>query len=211
MSYRPPSRNVKRGQPQRPRGASRPIDPRYAPGGPPRRGVDGFIIGLVAVSVVAVFLVVLVLALQPKTTNGTTTNVNPNATSAVQDPSANVTATAISFATLTAPSVLPRISVQEAKTLVDKNDALIIDVREPQFYTTSHIKGAISIPQATVHDKLASIPSTGNVIVYCDCPHDEESAGVSYSLRSVGRTNVKILEGPRALQLWVGAGYPVEP
>lgn len=210
MSYRPPSRNVKRGQPQRVRGASRPIDPRYAPGGPPRRGIDGFVIGLVAVSVVAIFLVVLVIALQPKTTGTTTTtSFDPSATTAALDPAAAVTATAVTFATITAD--LPRISVAEAKALYDANNVKIIDVREEQFYTTSHIKGAISIPQATAHDRLNDIPKSGNVVVYCDCPHDEESLGVAYSLRTVGYNNVQVLEGPRAMELWQQAGYPMEP
>lgn len=204
---------MKRGQPQKVRGASRPIDPRYAPGGPPPRKVDNFLVGMVAVAVVGVFLVVLVLALQGKSNNGTTTtqvNLDPvTESTAVTDPSAAVTATAVRFATIT--SDLTRISVADAKKLQDANDALIIDVREAQFYNQSHIKGAISIPQASVHDNLATIPKTGNVIVYCDCPHDEESLGVAYSLRSVGYANVKVLEGPRALQLWQGAGYPLEP
>ncbi len=213
MSYRPP-RQVKRGQPQKMRGPSRPVDPRYTPGGPPKRRPDGFIVGIAAVGVVAIFLVLLVIALQPKP-GTTTTNIDLNETNsganAGTDPSANVTATAIAFGTLTAPSVLPRISVQETKALFDANDVLIIDVREEQFYNQGHIKGAKSIPQAKVRDRLAEIPTTGNVVVYCDCPHDEESAGVAYSLRSTGRNNVKVLEGPRALALWSGAGYPVEP
>jgi len=87
----------------------------------------------------------------------------------------------------------------------------VVRRREEQFYNQSHIKGSVSIPQATVRDRLAEIPNTGNVVVYCDCPHDEESAGVAYSLRSTGRSNVKVLEGPHALALWSGAGYPVEP
>jgi rhodanese-related sulfurtransferase len=211
MSYRPP-RNVKRGQPQKMRGPSRPVDPRYAPGGPARRRPDSFIMGIIAVGVVAIFLVVLVIALQPKAgSTAASTTTDPSIPAAGTDPSANVTATAIAFGTLTAPSVLPRITVQETKALYDANNVMIIDVREEQFYNQSHIKGAVSIPQAAVRDRLAEIPNTGNVVVYCDCPHDEESAGVAYSLRSTGRSNVKVLEGPRALALWSGAGYPVEP
>lgn len=209
MSYRPP-RKTSRSKSGSMRGPSRPINARNAPGAPRPRRIDNLGIAMIAVSVVAVLVVVFLLANQNKssgasTTPGTTANSN-------LDPAAATTQTAITFATQTSPDILPRITVKDAKALYDKNDAKFIDVRVADQYSAGHIKGAVNVPQAEAGKRLADIPKTGNVVVYCDCPHDEESSGVAYNLRfSAGYTNVKILEGPAAFDQWKKAGYPVEP
>jgi rhodanese-related sulfurtransferase len=164
-------------------------------------------IAAIAVGLVAVLVIVFLLATQ---NNGSPSS--PGTTNANLDPGAATTQTAVTFATETAPDILPRISVKDAKDLYDKGDAKFVDVRLANLFATQHIKGAINVPQAEAGKRLADIPRTGNVIVYCDCPHDEESSSVAYNLRfSAGYTNVKILEGPAALDQWKNAGYPVEP
>lgn len=209
MSYRPPKK-ASRGKSGYVRGASRPINPRNAPGGAPPRRINNVGIAMIAVSVVAVLVLVFLLATQNK--SGSATNPDTSANNSSLSPSAATTQTAVTFATQTSPDVLARITVKDAKALFDKGDAKFIDVRQAQFYTTEHIKGAINVPQADAGKRLADIPKTGNVIVYCDCPHDEESSGVAYNLRfSAVYTNVKILEGPMALDQWKKAGYPVGP
>jgi rhodanese-related sulfurtransferase len=191
------------------RGPSRPINARNAPGAAPRR-ISNTGIAMLAIALVAVFVLIFFLATQNN--SGSATNPNTSANNSNLSPEAATTQTASTFATQTAPDILPRITIQDAKALFDKNDAKFIDVRVAQDYAAQHIKGAINIPQAEASKHLAEIPKTGNVIVYCDCPHDEESSGVAYNLRfSAGYTNVKILQGPTALDEWKNAGYPIEP
>lgn len=162
MSYRPPQR-ARRGQPQKMRGPSRPIDPRYSQRKRQKGGMDRFAMTLVAVSVVAAIGVLLIVLLQSRNNQpGTSTPV----AGGLSGPPA-ITATAVAFATLTSPEALPRITVQDAKALYDKNDVSIFDVRDAQFFNQGHIKGAVNIPQAQVKDRLAEIPSTGNVVLYC--------------------------------------------
>ncbi len=159
------------------RGPSRPVDPRYAPGRPARRGPDTFGMVLVGVSTAVVLLLILyVAALQGQSGGGGGaiggTGTNANAGGAGQppgnvglDPAAAATQTTIAFVTQTAG--LPRISVQEAKALHEAGTARFIDVRPPDQYSQQHIKGATNIPYNEVSARLSDIPKSGDVILYC--------------------------------------------
>ena len=146
----------KRKRPQtRMRGPSRPIDPRYAPGRPARRGPDNFGLGLIAVSMAAAIVIILFVAGQ----RGSST-VAPTT-----DPSASATQSAVAFYEQAA--TVQHITPQEAMTLAAANNAKFIDVRVNTEYVKQHIKGAINIPQAEVQNRLSEIPREGNVILYC--------------------------------------------
>ena len=144
-------KNVRRGKVAPMRGPSRPIDPRYAPGGPPRRRIDTVGIAIITISGLALAVLLLVLVTQTR------------GVSAIPAP----TQTAIAFATQTSPDAVPRIGMQDTKALYDAGNVTMIDVRDKQFYDVGHIKGAINIPQAQVAQKLGEIPKSGNVVLYC--------------------------------------------
>ena len=144
------------------RGASRPVNPRRAPGQPARRGLDPFAIGLMAVSAIVVAGLVFFL-IRPQTGPVNTANVPTTVPGTQATP--NTTATTVAFATQVAH--LPRISVQEAKALYDSQNAQFIDVRPVEAYTTQHIAGATSIPYTESLPSFANVPKEGNVIVYC--------------------------------------------
>lgn len=202
------------------RGPSRPIDPRHAPGAPAankRRDPFGMI--LIGVSAAFVLVVALLLALQNKSVTTSTTTAGTSAGVPTAGSNADVTTVSLNtVATATAAEVdfltkvadIPRVSVQDTKALFDASNVKIIDVRVAKDYDIEHIKGAINIPQNDAVKRIAEIPKSGNVVVYCDCPNDEESAGTAKSLQTGGYNNVKVLRGPRALTLWKEAGYPTE-
>ncbi len=199
------------------RGPSRPIDPRRAPGLPSAKRRDPFGMIMIGASAVFVLVVVVLLALRgngaTNTTGVNTTSAgnesNPSLTTVTQDPGAQATAAEVDF--LTKVADVPRLSAQETKALYDSGNLKIIDVRVATEYSKDHIKGAVNIPQADAGKRVAEIPKTGNVLVYCDCPNDEESAATAKSLMNAGYSNVKVLRGPYALALWKQAGYPTEP
>jgi len=146
------------------RGPSRPVDPRYAPGQPARRGPDRFGMALIGISsVIALLIVLYVVNNRP----GTTTSppaANPPPPVNV-DPAAAGTQTAVAFATEVAP--LPRVSAQEAIELQKANNATIIDVRPATQYATQHIKAATNIPYTEAATRTKDFPKSGNVILYC--------------------------------------------
>jgi Rhodanese-like domain len=158
MSYRR-TKNARRRKTMR--GPSRPVDPRYAPGGLPRRRVDTFGIALMTVSGLALLLLVFLLLNRGQPSTQTTTNLAfPTAT---VDP----TQQAITFATQTAPDILPRISLEDTKALYDAGNVRIIDVRVANIYQQGHIKGAVNVPHDQVAVKIKEVPKTGNIVLYC--------------------------------------------
>ncbi len=204
-------------KPTKLRGPSRPIDPRNAPGyRPAKSGPDTFGLALLGVSGAFVVLVILFVVLQNN--SGTSaSNVastgqdtsSGNTTPQDLEPGAAATATIVSFLSIVAD--VPRLSIQEVRALHEANNVTVIDVMGPESFAASHVAGAKNIPQADVVKRAAEIPKTGNVVLYCECPNDEESLGSTKSLmRSLGYTNLKVMQGPRALTLWKQAGYPVE-
>ncbi len=197
------------------RGPSRPIDPRSAPGyRPVKSGPDTFGMLLLGVSAAIVVLVILFVVLQNNSgrSAGVTDAGQAGAgNTPVQElgPGAAATATIVSFLNIVAD--VPRLSIQEVRALHEANNVTIIDVMPPEHYARSHVAGAKNIPQADVVTRAAEIPKTGNVVIYCECPNDEESLGSVKSLmRGLGYTNLKVMQGPLALTLWKQAGYPTE-
>jgi hypothetical protein len=146
----------KRKQPQKVRGPSRPVDPRYVPGRPARRGPDNFALGLIAVSLAAAIVIVLFIATQRGPTTATPTTT---------DPVASITQTSIAFNNLA--TTLQHATPQEALALHSANNAKFIDVRVNTEYVKQHIKGAVNIPYPDAQARLSEFPKDGNVILYC--------------------------------------------
>jgi rhodanese-related sulfurtransferase len=164
--------------------------------------------------VVGLALLVFVGALLLQNAGNSTSANNPNTTaqgSTGGNVTPDMTATMVAFSTITAPDILPRMTVQEAKALYDAGNIKLIDVRTKELYDQGHIKGAVNVPQNEVGTHIKDLPRDGNLVLYCDCPHDEESAGTAYSLKTAGYTNMHVLEGPQAYSEWKNAGFPVEP
>lgn len=153
---------------QKLRGPSRPIDPRYAPGRPVKRGPDRFAIGLVGVSAALVLVIAILLLLNSQQNQPVASVPNQTPTTSVAGQpvtGADATQTSIAFSNDTAN--LARITAPEAKALVEANNATIIDVRPSAGYATKHIKGATNIPYTDTQARLSEYPRTGNLIVYC--------------------------------------------
>ena len=131
---------------------------------PRRSGLDPFATGLIAVSAVVVFGVLVLALMQNNSAPGTTTN--PQAQAGPTAPP-DLTATAIAFATQTRPEVLPHVTLAEAKALFDANDAKFVDVRVKTEYAKGHIQGAVNVPYNEVQQRVAEFPRAGTVIVYC--------------------------------------------
>ena len=60
-----------------------------------------------------------------------------------------------------------RITPVEAKELLDKGEAIVIDVRSEGSYEAGHVKGAILIPATEVLSHLDKLPRDKTIITYC--------------------------------------------
>ena len=60
-----------------------------------------------------------------------------------------------------------RISLQDAKSAYDDGSAVFLDVRDPEYYSASHISGALNIPYSTVRSRMAELDKNQWIITYC--------------------------------------------
>jgi hypothetical protein len=64
---------------------------------------------------------------------------------------------------------VPRISLDEANAALESGAAVMVDVRSPSAFETSHVAGAISVPLGTIERELESVPLSKEqwIITYC--------------------------------------------
>jgi hypothetical protein len=84
---------------------------------------------------------------------------------------------ATSAATRTAPPAteqtqpgtadIVRISVEEAKAMADRGEAVFVDTRSPVTFEQAHITGAISMSSAEIAARYAELPVGKVAIFYC--------------------------------------------
>jgi rhodanese-related sulfurtransferase len=102
----------------------------------------------------------------------------------------------------------PSVSPAEATQLINRQDALVIDVREPAEFAAGHLLGAKNLPLARLASPGADVAKRKDrpVIVYCD---GSDRAGKAASgLKKLGFARVLNLAG--GIKAWQDAGLPVE-
>jgi len=103
----------------------------------------------------------------------------------------------------------PSVSAVQATQLINREDALVIDVRDPGEYGTGHIIGAKNVPLSRIDaagSEIAAKRKEKPVIVYCD--NGSRSTKAASALRSQGFSKVVNLSG--GLGAWQQAGLPLE-
>jgi rhodanese-related sulfurtransferase len=100
----------------------------------------------------------------------------------------------------------PWVNTTQATHLINREDALVVDVRDPGEYGAGHILGAKSVPLSRVGDADVSKRKDRPVIVYCDTG-DRASKAIAV-LKKQGVQRVVNLTG--GLRAWQQAGLPIE-
>jgi len=102
-----------------------------------------------------------------------------------------------------APPDSPEIDVEDLADAVDAG-ARIIDVREPDEYTSGHVPGAVSVPLGAVADHLDQFAGDGRTYVICQSGGRSRRACELVAAHGIDATNVA--GGTRA---WMLSGRPV--
>ena len=97
-----------------------------------------------------------------------------------------------------------RIPPAEAQALREKG-AVVVDVRDPQTYASSHITGALHLDNHSLHDFIAAADLDKPVVVVCY--HGNSSQSAAGYLVGQGFSDVYSLDG--GFELW-RATYPAE-
>lgn len=60
-----------------------------------------------------------------------------------------------------------RVTIAELKDMLDRNEAVAIDVRNEASYNVGHIRGAKLIPEAEVVNRIDELPKNKLIVTYC--------------------------------------------
>lgn len=103
---------------------------------------------------------------------------------------------------------VPRISIDEVKALMAKDQVVLIDVRDPQSFSEGHIPGAINVPFDFIPNHVDDWKKEKRQLVtYCACLAESTAARAALDMEAFGVTNVKALLG--GWHEWVKRGEKI--
>lgn len=102
----------------------------------------------------------------------------------------------------------PWVSTVEATQLINRQDALVLDVRSAEEYAKGHILGAKNLPLADLERRAAELDKHKAKPVIVHCENGNRSTSALPLLRKHGFASVVNLAGGYAA--WQQAGLPVE-
>lgn len=101
-----------------------------------------------------------------------------------------------------------QLSTLEAVQLINRRDAVLIDVREETEYNTARVAGSRHIPLKSLDGRLGELEKLKSKPILLICQTGNRSAQAAGSLKKAGFGDVASLAG--GLHAWQQAGMPVE-
>lgn len=102
----------------------------------------------------------------------------------------------------------PSVTTLEATQLINRQDALLLDVREQAEYAQAHILNARGLPLSQLEARIGDIEKFKDKPLIVYCATDNRSSSAAATLKKRGFSNVVILSGGFAA--WQQAGLPVQ-
>lgn len=102
----------------------------------------------------------------------------------------------------------PWVSTLEATHLINRQDAVVIDLRDAAEYAKGHILGARNVPLGDLERRLGELAKFKSRPVILSCESGGRSGNAIAVLRRNGFASVHNLSG--GVAAWQQAGLPVE-
>jgi rhodanese-related sulfurtransferase len=96
----------------------------------------------------------------------------------------------------------------EAVQLMNRRDAVVLDVRDPAEYKAGHITNARNVPEKELEARVKELEKIKSKPIIVCCPRGTRSASVAGLLRKRGFAEVVSLRG--GLAAWQQANMPLE-
>ncbi len=100
------------------------------------------------------------------------------------------------------------VGATDAVMLINRKDAVVLDVRDDTEFAGGHITNARHIPEKQLAERIKEMERYKNKPVIVSCASGRRSAAVVDSLRKQGFAEVVALRG--GISAWVQAGMPLE-
>jgi len=104
-------------------------------------------------------------------------------------------------------SGVPNLSVTDAVTLINRSNALVVDVRDDAEFATGHIAEAINIPLSALPERLSELKKYINKPILVNCQGGMRSSKACAIMQKAEFSQLHNLEG--GLSAWVAAKLPV--
>ena len=102
----------------------------------------------------------------------------------------------------------PQVGALEAVQLINRRDAIVLDVRDKADYAAGHIPNARNIPFSELSGRMRELEKFKTRPIVVNCRSGTRSAKVCGALKNRGFNEVFALRG--GLSGWVEASLPVE-
>ena len=108
-----------------------------------------------------------------------------------------------------AEDVVDMVTPERVKFYLDNKEALVIvDLRTTKEFQERRLPGARSIPMKELENNLKSIPRSGRVVLYCDCPQATLIQDAFQVLKDDhGYRNIAVM--PEGIKGWLQRKFPV--
>jgi len=98
-------------------------------------------------------------------------------------------------------------SPADATTLINRNDATVLDVRTDKEFNEGHIVNSIHIPQANVTERIAELEKLKHKPIIVSCRTGQRSGQVCGALKKQGFDHIYNLAG--GVMAWQNANLPL--
>ena len=97
------------------------------------------------------------------------------------------------------------VTLEEARTALDKSSAIVIDIRETSEHATGVAKGARLIPMGQLGKRLNELPKPGEQPLLIICNTQNRSSKIVEQLQAAGFTNSSYVQG--GMSQWAAHGW----
>ena len=96
----------------------------------------------------------------------------------------------------------------EAVTLINRRDAVVLDVRDAAEYKSGHITNARNVPESELDTRQKELEKVKAKPIIVSCGRGNRSAAIAAKLRKLGFAEVVSLRG--GIAAWQQANMPLE-
>tara|TARA_B100001013_G_scaffold152580_1_gene90738 strand:+ start:2151 stop:2564 length:414 start_codon:yes stop_codon:yes gene_type:complete len=100
-----------------------------------------------------------------------------------------------------------KVDPVEATRLINREGAVVVDLRASEEFSTGHITGSINISAEKLEQQLNSIKHSKEAPLILVCKTGNNSKTVGGSLLRAGYSNVNLISG--GMTTWQGSGLPL--